>query len=406
MKICMTLAEGDFPTDVRVENEAKALIQAGHQVTIVARQLRHANRTDYWQGITIVRIPRLPVVLRQINAFVRFRFHFNFFWFTYLFFLQKRERFDVFHVHDLPLAGTVLLLGRLVKRPVMLDFHENYPVALQTYQIEPVSCWQKMKHRLFYDLHRWKNYEARSVASAQHLIVVVDEAKDRLKQIGQSSQKITVVSNTLNISHFEQFAISPDICAQYADKFVISYVGTAAKYRYIQTVIASMPIIIQSISQAHLLVVGNADKHPWLHSQVDELNLHKHVTFTGLQPFKLIPSYIQVTHIGVMPHQPNEHTNNTIPHKLFQYMYFQKPVIVSNCDPLTRIVTETGCGLVCRAEVTDAQAWAEAILSLQPPEVRWEMGQRGRQAVINKYNWQFDVERLVNAYRELANAKQ
>lgn len=400
----MTLAEDDFPTDVRVENEARRLLDEGHQVTIVARQLTHRERNSHWQGIEIIRIPRLPSLLRQVHALVRFRFHFNIVWFLSLALLHRRENFDVFHVHDLPLAGTGLFLGRLVHRPVLLDFHENYPVALQTYQPPaPDNFWQKVRHKLFYDLHRWKRYEQSSVLSAEQVIVVVEEARERLHRLGVAYDRITVVSNTLNIAHFEQFPTSQDLTTKYADKFIISYVGTAARYRFIQTIIRAMPSILRSIHNAHFLIVGNADRHTSLHKLVNALGMSAYVTFTGQQPFSQIPSYIVATTVGVLPHQSNEHTQATIPHKLFQYMYCKKPVIVSNCAPLARVVSETGCGLVCDADIEDAEAWAAAIISLDDPDIREQMGQRGRQAVLEKHNWHFDAERLAGIYQGLKN---
>ena len=398
----MTLAESDFPTDVRVENEASRLLADNHQVTVVASQLTHQERTSCWHGIDIVRVPRLPTPLRQLHAGLRFRSHFNLHWFLALRRLHRQKNFDVFHVHDLPLAGTALFLGRLVNRPIVLDFHENYPVALQTYHPIPINFWQKLRHRAFYDLDRWRRYERNSVLAAAHVIAVVDEAKERLCHLGIAPERVTVVSNTLNIPHFEKFPISQDIITRLGDKFIISYVGSAARYRFIQTIIKAMPSLLRSIPNAHFFVVGNADQHLSLQVLVKELGLNEYVTFTGWQPFSQIPSYIAATTVGVLPHQPNEHTDNTIPHKLFQYMYYQKPVVVSNCAPLARIVSETGCGLVCNADVEDADAWAAAMISLHDPERRAQMGRRGRQAVLEKYNWRFDAERLAGIYRGLS----
>ena len=38
------------------------------------------------------------------------------------------------------------------------------------------------------------------------------------------------------------------------------------------------------------------------------------------------------TDIGLVPHRKSEHTDTTIPHKIFQYVQ-RLPVIVSNCTP-------------------------------------------------------------------------
>jgi len=38
---------------------------------------------------------------------------------------------DVLHVHDLPLLGTALLVGKRHRTPVVADLHENYPAMLE-----------------------------------------------------------------------------------------------------------------------------------------------------------------------------------------------------------------------------------------------------------------------------------
>lgn len=50
------------------------------------------------------------------------------------------------------------------------------------------------------------------------------------------------------------------------------------------------------------------------------------------------------TSIAIFPHIKSEHTDNTSPNKLFMFMYFAKPIIVSDCNYLVEIIEKTNVG--------------------------------------------------------------
>jgi glycosyltransferase involved in cell wall biosynthesis len=106
-----------------------------------------------------------------------------------------------------------------------------------------------------------------------------------------------------------------------------------------------------------------------------------------------------------VPHLKTVHTDATIPHKLFHYMYLERPVIVSNCRPLERIVREVDAGLVYPAG--EAAPLAEAILTLAAnPDAAQAMAQRGRAAVLERYHWEATAQDLVQMYKGLRQEKQ
>src|SRR5690606_16054350 len=93
---------------------------------------------------------------------------------------------------------------------------------------------------------------------------------------------------------------------------------------------------------------GSAAVMNSLHSLVAELGL-TNVHFIGYQPFRKFYSYMSQASVNVIPHQSNGHTDNTIPHKLFQGMMAGKPLLVSSSAPLKRVVEACGSGLVFEA---------------------------------------------------------
>jgi len=82
-------------------------------------------------------------------------------------------------------------------------------------------------------------------------------------------------------------------------------------------------------------------------------------------------------------------------------MYLKKPVVASDCKPLKRIVTETGAGLVFKSG--DSSDFALAIVKLREKAFRDELGMRGYHAVVQKYNWKNDGNKLIDLYNSLKN---
>ncbi|HII03049.1 TPA: glycosyltransferase family 4 protein [Methanosarcinaceae archaeon] len=131
-----------------------------------------------------------------------------------------------------------------------------------------------------------------------------------------------------------------------------------------------------------------------------QLNIENDVIFTGWVDFSLVPSYIKASDVCLVPHHSNGHTNTTIPYKLFQYMSMEKPIIVTDCPPLKRIVEETGSGLVIPSG--DYNKMAEAVVSLyENPESSKMMGENGKKAVEEKYNWKSEAEKLCALYKKI-----
>ncbi|HHU35143.1 MAG TPA: glycosyltransferase family 4 protein, partial [Bacteroidetes bacterium] len=105
--------------------------------------------------------------------------------------------------------------------------------------------------------------------------------------------------------------------------------------------------------------------------------------------------------IAMIPHIKSGHTDNTIPHKIFQYMYAQIPIVTSNCDPLVRIVEENYCGV---SYTFDNPAELSEIIArfAKNKELLYEYIKHGKKAVVEKYNWKNDSKTLCDLYAYLS----
>lgn len=188
MNICMLLAGRDFPPDIRVEKEARALVAAGHQVMIVCDQLKDRPLDGRWEGCQIRRVPSSQSrASNRLNYFVRLLTFRDWRWYGQVRQLLCSQSIDVLHVHDLPMVGTGLVLRRRCGVPVIADLHENYPAAL-TYSRSGKISWRGRLLRFLYARSRWEAYERRCALAADRVLVVVDEAKARLIDAGIPEQ--------------------------------------------------------------------------------------------------------------------------------------------------------------------------------------------------------------------------
>jgi len=131
------------------------------------------------------------------------------------------------------------------------------------------------------------------------------------------------------------------------------------------------------------------------------LNIRKNVTFTGWITFEEVINYIKMSDVCVIPYHKTRQTNKSFPHKLGQYMYLGKPILVSNVDSLKRIIEETQCGIVF--EAGNPNDLAKKVVSAKKQKILERLGRNGWIAATTKYNWRITSKKLIALYTKLMN---
>ncbi|MDD3643037.1 MAG: glycosyltransferase family 4 protein [Candidatus Krumholzibacteria bacterium] len=400
MRIGMVLQAGIPPNDIRVEKEAKTLLAAGHEVHLLLEGEPGRPREEVWEGIRLVRGVRMSR-LREIAH--RYTFNFTFrdpLWSGALERFVEERGIEALHVHDLPLAAETLRAGRRAGIPVVADLHENFPAGLQVWYSS------RLQRMTIYNEGRWTRYEREALREVDAVIAVIDESKERLAGIGISREKIFVVPNTES-RHWEQAPVDPTVLERYRGGFTLSYVGKFSAHRGLDVIVRAMPRLKREIPGVKLLLVGDRNRPylEYLRRLVETTGVGDAVELTGWQPFGRIWSYIEASDVCIVPHQRNPHTDTTIPHKIFQYMLLGKPVIVSDCPPLERVIGDAGAGLVFRHD--DPDDFAARVIELRAdPALRGRIAAAGREAFLDRWNWEATSGPLVRLYEDLAAGRR
>jgi glycosyltransferase involved in cell wall biosynthesis len=389
-----------YPADMRVKKETSALIKAGLKIHLLCLRRDSEKRQEIVDGISVTRIDagknNYSLALWDAVMSVTFK-HPKFMrampeWIS-------ANKISVIHVHDLPLAGTALAVRNMTKTKVVVDLHENYPEALRTWFEWKRGFFVKLKNRLFMNPDRWTKLEYQAVHNSNYVIAVVEEMKARLVQKHKvNPDKIIIVSNTEEKSFLNQ-PVDPAIYAELTNTFKVVYSGGIGPHRGVDTVIESMQHL-KSHPDIRFIIIGSGSKDVINH--LKKLTVDKGVAdqvhFLGHQSFQKFYSFMHMADVNVIPHKSNAHTDNTIPHKLFQSLMAGRPVLVSSSDPLKRIVLKTSSGFVFTAD--DPKDCAAKILQLyNDPQLRQTLGVNGRKATAEgTLNWDEEQKTLIDFY--------
>ena len=381
----------EFPPDQRVENEAEALIEAGFEVHMACFTKKDLPLQEKYHSITIHRKSINSFFYKSMALLPRINIVF-WFWKPFLIQLIQQNSIDVIHIHDLPLASLGNKLKKKYGVKYILDLHENWPVLQQISEHN-----HHFPGNLIFSFPSWLKYEQQAVKEADRVIVVIDEMKRRIERMGIDAAKIGVVQNTINIP--DNLPVSKRSEAE-KDDIILFYGGGVTLHRGLQIVLQAIACL-PSDSRIKLHIVGGGRYIPKLQQIASELQVENRVVFHGRKTQSDLYVELSKSDIAIIPHIKTDHTDHTIPHKLFQYMYYEKPVIATNCTPIQRIIGETGAGVTYEHDKPEALT---RILQIAERDIEQFKDQYsvGKRYVLDKYNWQQDAQNLVNVYKDLS----
>ena len=121
------------------------------------------------------------------------------------------------------------------------------------------------------------------------------------------------------------------------------------------------------------------------------------VKFIGKINRKKVNELYGSARAGICIYQPAENHYEAQPIKMFEFMAAGLPVIVSDFPLWKKIVEEAQCGICVNPQNAEEvrEACKKFLLDTSSAQA---MGQNGREAVSQQYNWDVEENKLVELY--------
>lgn len=393
MNIGMIL-DATFPPDPRVENEAISLIAAGHEVFLFCLKYDENQSDEMINGIQVKRF--LSNKFEYKNSALAYTIP------VYSFLMKKKivrfltsTNIDVLHIHDIKIAGAAFWANKSFQLPVVLDLHDNLPEVMKLY-----PHLQKFPGKYIISPKKWKQKESEFIKKADKVITVSPHFIQSLQVRFPFENKYVLVPNTIRKSFFEDYTVDNSIIEKYKNHFVILYLGDTHIRRGLQTAIASIPQLKVVIPNIKLVIVGKNTTDTILKSQVTDLGMEDFVDFEGWQNVSLFQSYIISSAICISPLHRNLQHDVAYANKIFQYMSFGKPLLVSDATAQKELIEKVHSGLVHQEKNVDD--FQHKLLELYHDEnLRATLGKNGQDFVRNEFSWEQTSKNLVHLYETI-----
>jgi glycosyltransferase involved in cell wall biosynthesis len=176
----------------------------------------------------------------------------------------------------------------------------------------------------------------------------------------------------------------------------VCYIGGISRIRGIEPIVAALPD-----TSTRLNLAG-----PWSESDLKAMLTAQpgwaRVNDLGILDRQGVAEVLARSKIGLVTLFPTPNYVDALPIKLFEYMAAGMPVIASDFPVWREIVADAGCGVL--VDPQDAAAIATAINELLGDEDRMrQLGESGKRAVLSKYSWAAEADKLVALYASLSS---
>lgn len=395
------IVDNDFYQDIRVKRQVRILRDAGHELFVLCFNVK-GKSTPTFKEVNI-QVNGIEVSQKWIDK-VRplmnmLPFYENFWTKEIKKFIQETE-VEVLHVHDLYMAKSGYYGKKKYDIPMILDLHENYPAAVMSYN------WAiKFPNRLVTMPTKWQKKEKEYLGYADKIITLSKTYSGDLLQRYKSLKEDNFFTfpNVPDVDFLESFPIDKKITkVETVEEPILFYFGVLAERRGIFELLDALKLLLKEQVKVKLMLIGPIDKMdlPKFNTYIEKDSLKENIIYHPWIDLSLLPTYLQLSTICICPIIKNDQHESGIANKVFQYMLFERPVIVSNCKPQENLINAHNCGLVYKSgDVLDLKNSIMKILNDE--EMMKNMGKRGRKAVLEKYNTRILGEEFLDFYKKL-----
>ncbi|PIS05548.1 MAG: hypothetical protein COT81_00855 [Candidatus Buchananbacteria bacterium CG10_big_fil_rev_8_21_14_0_10_42_9] len=213
---------------------------------------------------------------------------------------------------------------------------------------------------------------------------------------GVDTRRLTDKNNLNELPHIPK--VGPN------EKMVLFVGGldSAHYFKGVEILLKAFKLLIDNYaaSQIKLVIVGDGDLRPRYESLASQLNLFEKVIFAGTVASNDIAEYYQRADVTVLPSVDASEAFGMV---LIESLSCGTPVIASDLAGVRSVVTND-VGLLCQPKNFQdlAEKMNQLLSNLEKVKL---MGQRGREIVQAKYDWQKIGAQLNKLYKQTTSEK-
>ncbi len=386
MRVLIIVENLPVPFDRRVWQEACALRDAGHEVTVICPQMRGFTQAEeVLEGIQIYR-HWISSEAGSLRGFIAE--YASALWgeLACAFKAWKKGGFDVIHLCNPPdLLFLVALPFKLfggVK--VIFDVHDLWPEMFEA---------KFGKRGLMYRAVR--TAERCTLALADVVIAtnqsVLATVKKRGKLADDRAFVVRTAPNRMNTS------VAPDDTLRCGRKHLVGYVGVMGNADGVDYLVRAAHHIVRTRKRddVQFLLMGSGPEHAALLALRNELGLTDHMSMPGRVSDEFLCRGLRSIDVGAACDPINTYNDHCTMNKVLEYMAFAKPIVMFGT---VEGRFSAGDGAVYVME-NSSEKLGDAILSLLDDEARRDLlGSAGHERLTQELNWDRSVEQLLLAY--------
>lgn len=377
------------PFDRRVWQEAKALKNAGYQVSIICpRTDGFMAKYEFLEGIHIYR-HWLPIEAKGAVGYM-LEYSAALFWQCVLAWkILIRHGFDVIHACNPP--DIMFLVGlpfKLLGGKFVFDHHDINP-ELYLAKFGKKDVFYKMLLAL----------ERLTFWTADISIATNESYKQIATQRGRMDPaRVFVVRSGPNLDRLK--ILPPDENLKKGRKYLVGYVGVMGRQEGIDYLLRAIKYIVVEMGRkdVHFGLVGSGPEIKRLKDYAEELGISDYVTFTGRVPDKDMLEMLNTADVCVNPDVANQMNDKSTMNKVMEYMALGKPIVQFDLKEGRFSAQRASLYAERNNEIDLAR---KIIQLLDDPDLRQEMGRYGRDRIQDELAWKYEEPKLLAAYDAL-----
>ena len=368
----------DFTRDNRVLKTSIALVEAGHEVTVVALHRNQLPRVEY--HLAGFRIERVRIYIPGFRVLAPFKWAELVLRIAWVY-----RKADAWHCNDAEAFGIGLLAKWLRSSlDLVYDCHE-----FESERNGKPAWLNKAVRRM----------ETRHIGKAEEVIVVSPsiQAAYESRYTEHGMRRISLVRNVPN-TRSGNAATQPlrENLGLKADDFVAIYQGALTINRGIETLLAMAPKL--NGSRIHLVFMGYGMLEPQV---MEAVRQNANVHFQPAVPYEEVLGYTGDADVGLVSVKPVCLSYlYCLPNKLFESIQAGVPVLVNDLPDCVALIERFGIG--ARVVNDTPLGWYEALAEAESKSPAWKVqaidGMREAQAALN---WENESHGLTAIYERL-----